>query len=111
VAINCSAVRMPTPFWSDEVGKMRVPGLSVFRLSKTASAVDPEWHLFRWMVGVFLLCLSVTVLFIIGMSVWGVLHDLRQVRETLLEEETQRLRSHARRSLARIQDELHRNMP
>jgi signal transduction histidine kinase len=43
------------------------------------------------------------------LALWGITHDLQQIRLTLLHSEVGRIRSHAIRSVANIQDELHKN--
>jgi two-component system sensor histidine kinase HydH len=40
---------------------------------------------------------------------WGINHDLSQIHQTLLQSEVGRIRSHAIRTVANIQDELHKN--
>lgn len=89
---------------------MRFPFLSKPSFRRAAHPDDAEWSLFRWMMAVYLLCLSLTLVIIIGLSVWGVLHDLNQVRETVLETQMERLRSHAVGPVGSIQEELRRNM-
>lgn len=42
---------------------------------------------------------------VIGMSAWGVWHDLHQIHDTLLSSEMNRLRTHALRTVVRIQDQ------
>lgn len=48
-----------------------------------------------------------TLLFVLAVAIWGVYHDLNQVRTTLLVSEMNRLRTHAVRTAGLIQDELH----
>lgn len=43
------------------------------------------------------------------LALWGINHDLKQIRLTLLQSEVGRIRSHAIRTVANIQDELHKN--
>lgn len=49
------------------------------------------------------------VLSLLGLSiaVWGINHDLQQIRLTFLQSEIGRIRSHAIRTVANIQDEMH----
>ncbi len=49
-----------------------------------------------------------TLCFVLGVAIWGVYHDLSQVRVTYLSVEMNRLRTHASRTAALIQDELHK---
>jgi two-component system sensor histidine kinase HydH len=48
-----------------------------------------------------------TLVFVLGISIWGVYHDLNQVHTTFLVSEMNRLRTHATRTAGLIQDELH----
>ena len=48
-----------------------------------------------------------TLCFVLGVAIWGVYHDLSQVRSTFLISEMNRLRTHASRTAGIIQDELH----
>lgn len=48
-----------------------------------------------------------TLVFVLAVAIWGVYHDLNQVRTTLLVSEMNRLRTHAVRTAGLIQDELH----
>lgn len=50
-----------------------------------------------------------TLLFVLAVAIWGVYHDLSQVRATFLTSEMNRLRTHASRTAGLIQDELHQN--
>jgi len=43
------------------------------------------------------------------LALWGINHDLKQIHQTLLQSEVGRIRSHAIRTVANIQDELHKN--
>jgi len=43
------------------------------------------------------------------LALWGVKYDLKQLHQTLLQAEVGRIRSHAIRTVANIQDELHKN--
>ncbi len=43
------------------------------------------------------------------LALWGINHDLKQLHQTLLQAEVGRIRSHAIRTVANIQDELHKN--
>lgn len=43
------------------------------------------------------------------LALWGINHDLKQIHLTLLQSEVGRIRSHAIRTVANIQDELHKN--
>src|SRR5439155_20756686 len=68
--------------------------------------METEWRLLRWIVAVYLLCLGLTLTFVIGISLWGVLHDVNQVRETFTRSEMERLRSHALRTMGIVQARL-----
>ncbi|QDU30439.1 Sensor protein ZraS [Anatilimnocola aggregata] len=48
-----------------------------------------------------------TLCFVLAVAIWGVYHDLNQVRTTLLISEMNRLRTHALRTAGIVQDELH----
>jgi len=48
-----------------------------------------------------------TLCFVLAIAIWGVYHDLSQVRNTFLISEMNRLRTHASRTAGIIQDELH----
>jgi hypothetical protein len=61
------------------------------------------------MLAVYLACLGLTLVIVVGISIWGVSHDLNQVRETLVAAEMQRLRSHGARTVRFIQDKLREN--
>lgn len=50
---------------------------------------------------------GLTLVFVLGVAIWGVYHDLDQVRTTFLVSEMNRLRTHASRTAGIIQDELH----
>lgn len=50
-----------------------------------------------------------TLCFVFAIAIWGVYHDLSQVRATFLSSEMNRLRSHAARTAGLIQDELHQH--
>ena len=56
----------------------------------------------RLTVGLYL-CISLTMLLVLGMAIWGVIHNVNQVRETFVNSEMQRLRSHAERTVVGIQ--------
>lgn len=43
------------------------------------------------------------------LALWGITHDLKQLHQALLQSEIGRIRSHAIRTVANIQDELHKN--
>jgi two-component system, NtrC family, sensor histidine kinase HydH len=51
-------------------------------------------------------CIALALVGIVAMAGWGVYHDLELVRTTLLQSETNRLRSHVTRSVGLIQIEL-----
>lgn len=67
---------------------------------------DPSWSISRWTAAGYF-CVGVTLFIVLGLEIWGAIHDLQLVRETFMESEMGRLRSHAMRSVIRIQDELH----
>lgn len=86
---------------------------SSFRFSPTEDVNDsrpitaPNRNLNRW-VTIYYLSISLTLLSVLGLGLWGVSHDLNQVRETFIDSEMQRLRSHAQRTVVRILDEQNR---
>jgi signal transduction histidine kinase len=49
------------------------------------------------------LCIILTLVLILGFSTWGIYRDLAQVRSTFLELEMNRFRSHAERTVTRLQ--------
>ncbi|MGC4006361.1 MAG: ATP-binding protein [Pirellulales bacterium] len=42
------------------------------------------------------------------LAIWGIQHDMEQIRTTLLQAETGRIRSHAVRTVGNIQDQMHK---
>lgn len=52
------------------------------------------------------LCIGGTLLFVLAIAIWGIYHDLQQVKITFMQSEMGRLRSHAVRTVGLIQDEL-----
>lgn len=68
--------------------------------SGTVSEQDDS--LIRWTAALYL-CIAVTMISVMGMAVWGVIHDLEQVRNTFIKSEMERLRSHAERTVMRMQ--------
>lgn len=64
----------------------------------------------RWTLAAFF-CVAGALLVVASMTVWGVVHDLKLVRNTLLQSEMNRLRSHATRTVAIIHDLLKRDAP
>lgn len=87
-------------------------GLSFFARSQTGSAPQRNAlatgdYLVHWTMALYL-CIAGTLLSVLGMTVWGMDHDLDQVRATLIDSEMDRLRSHASRTVIRIQDECRR---
>jgi two-component system sensor histidine kinase HydH len=50
-----------------------------------------------------------TLCIVFAIAIWGVYHDLSQVRATFLTSEMNRLRTHASRTAGLIQDELHQH--
>ena len=62
----------------------------------------------RWTVAAFL-CTGLTLFLVVGVSLWGVYHDLALVNSTLMQGEMGRLRSHAARTVGMIQDEVWRS--
>ncbi len=68
-----------------------------------------ERDLHRWNAALYL-CVAAAMLSVMGMALWGVVHDLEQVRKTFIGSEMERLRSHAERTVKRIQNDLSRNM-
>ncbi|MDX1948597.1 MAG: HAMP domain-containing sensor histidine kinase [Pirellulaceae bacterium] len=62
----------------------------------------------RWTVAAFL-CIGLTLVLVVGVSLWGVYHDLELISSTLLQGEMGRLRSHAARTVGMIQDEVWRS--
>ena len=51
------------------------------------------------------LCICVALLLLLGLTIWGSYRDIRALRATLLEAEIGRLRSHAERTVGRIEQE------
>src|SRR5262245_49148446 len=66
---------------------------------------DPTWSISRWAAASYL-CVGLTLLGLLGLEIWGARHDLELVHDTFLESEMGRLRSHAMRTVHRVQDEL-----
>ncbi len=81
---------------------------------KTTPPVFPgehPWALSRWVLGAYF-SIGAAIVLVLGIAVWGVFHDLELVRTTLLQSETNRLRTHGLRTIAMIQDELvHASLP
>src|SRR5580698_52297 len=75
------------------------------RPSLAALPTDNPWVLSRWMAAAYV-CIALALVGIVAMAGWGVYHDLELVRTTLLQSETNRLRSHVTRSVGLIQIEL-----
>jgi len=74
--------------------------LSMFSFRKTSPRAK------RWTLA------SVFVFFLFSIcgvliALWGIAHDLEQIRLTLIQSEVGRIRSHAIRTVANIQDEMH----
>ncbi len=69
---------------------------------------ENDHRVFRWMAAAYL-GVGATLLFVLGIAIWGVYHDLSQVRNTFLISEMNRLRTHASRTAGIIQDELHQH--
>jgi signal transduction histidine kinase len=67
---------------------------------------DHDSRALRWMVAAYL-GVGATLCFVLAVAIWGVYHDLNQVRTTLLISEMNRLRTHAMRTAGLVQDELH----
>lgn len=67
---------------------------------------ENDQRVFRWMAAAYL-GVGATLCFVLGVAIWGVYHDLSQVRSTFLISEMNRLRTHASRTAGIIQDELH----
>lgn len=59
----------------------------------------------RWTI-IASLCLAVAMALTLGVMTWGFYNDLAQMRLTLLQSEISRVRSHAIRTVAVVQDEL-----
>lgn len=59
----------------------------------------------HWTIALYL-CIGLTLLIVMGMAFWGINHDLNQVRQTFIGSEMERLRSHAERTVNRIQNEI-----
>lgn len=60
----------------------------------------------RWSVAAYA-CIVLAMLGVLGMVAWGVWNDLAMVRATLLQSEMNRLRTHALRTIGRLEDYLH----
>jgi signal transduction histidine kinase len=71
---------------------------------------ESAWALSRWTAAAYL-CIGLALVCVLGMAIWGVLHDLRLVRSTLLQSEMGRIRSHAVRTVSIIQDKLRQQGP
>jgi signal transduction histidine kinase len=52
------------------------------------------------------LCVCVALLFLLGLTMWGSYRDMQSLRAGLLEAEIDRIRSHAQRTVGRIEREL-----
>lgn len=65
----------------------------------------------RARIWIWLSIAAFAVFSILGLllALWGINHDLKQIHLTLLQSEVGRIRSHAIRTVANIQDELHKN--
>lgn len=72
----------------------------------SAAQRENDQRVFRWMAAAYL-GVGATLCFVLGVAIWGVYHDLSQVRSTFLISEMNRLRTHASRTAGIIQDELH----
>jgi signal transduction histidine kinase len=59
----------------------------------------------RWNIAAYL-CVSAALLLVLAITAWGAYVDFSEVRLTLLQGELNRVRSHAVRTVARIQDRL-----
>jgi signal transduction histidine kinase len=85
-----------------------------FRQPSTSTATAPTGEaddsLIRWTLALYL-CIAVTMSAVMGMAIWGVIHDLEQVRITFIKSEIERLRSHAERTVMRLQGVLPREFP
>jgi signal transduction histidine kinase len=74
----------------------------------SAAQRESDQRAFRWMAMAYL-GVGTTLVFVLGVAIWGVYHDLSQVRATFLTSEMNRLRTHASRTAGLIQDELHQH--
>lgn len=70
--------------------------------------IDHTWNISRWGLASFV-CGGLALVLVLCLELWGMYHDLNLVRETFLESEMGRLRSHAIRTSGRLQDELRSN--
>jgi len=66
--------------------------------------------LIRWTAALYL-CIGLTLTTVLGIAVWGVYHDLDQVRQTFVSSQIDRLQSHAQRTVTRIQQDLGPDAP
>ena len=76
--------------------------------NKAADALrfgENPWILSRWIVAAYV-SIGAAITLVLGIALWGVVHDLELVRTTLIQSETNRLRTHGLRTIAMIQDEL-----
>lgn len=81
---------------------------SFFSRPKTPNepvSTEVDSSLFRWTAAIYL-CIAFTMIVVLGAAIWGVSHDLNEINETFVSSEMNRLRSHAERTVNRIQDEL-----
>lgn len=76
------------------------------RLHPNSNEIGPS--LFRW-TGAIYVCIAFTLLVVFGAAGWGIYHDVDQINDTFVSSEMERLRSHAARTVQRIQDDLRTN--
>lgn len=89
-------------------GKQRAGGMKdAIKIAPGQKPWNPEvgHGLMPWTFAAYL-CIGLTLLLVVGVSLWGVYHDLHLVNSTLMQGEMGRLRSHAVRTVSLLQDEL-----
>ncbi len=79
---------------------------------QTNTAVPLDHQDRRARTWIWLTIAAFAVFSILGLllALWGINHDLKQIHQTLLQSEVGRIRSHATRTVANIQEELLKNM-
>src|SRR6185369_15923223 len=80
-----------------------MPGF--FRTPMARKSLHERQQAQRWMI-IATFCLLGTMALTMGVMTWGVYHDQTQIRLTMLQADTSRVRSHCTRTVLHVQDEL-----
>lgn len=72
--------------------------------------IENLWALSRWTAAAYV-CIALSLAAVLAMAGWGAYHDLELVRTTLVQSETNRLRTHATRTVAMMESQLRAVQP